>query len=359
MNRFEHTRGLMREAVFEGVFPGAVLLVAVRGEVALHEAYGMRQLLPEPVPASTDTIYDLASLTKALATGLSLGVLAAEKRLAFDARLADFLPAPPDKAAVTVRELASHCSGLPAWRPYFHRLMGVPAAERRGMLTSLALEEPLGSPPGTVARYSDPGYVLLGAVVERAAGERLDRFAAERIYRPLGLGLHFRPQGEPSPQGAVAATEECSLRGRLLAGEVHDETCWAVGGVCGHAGLFGTAADVAELALHLRAVVRGQADGPVPAKVLQRLLARRRAPRGTTWGLGFDHPNRVGSSAGRLLSRRSVGHLGFTGCSFWLDLEHDLLVVLLSNRVHPTRANEVIKRFRPRLHEAAFKEALR
>lgn len=355
---FERTRALLRQGVEEGVFPGAVVLVALRGEVMLHEAAGMRQTIPEPLPAHLSVVYDLASLTKPLATALVLGRLVAEGRLTFETRVGEFLPAPPQKAEITLAQLASHTSGLPAWRPYFHRLLSAPAEDRRGLLTGLVLEEPLESLPNEAARYSDPGFILLGAALEAATGERLDRLADRLLYRPLGLSLHFRPLGEAAPAAEVAATENCPLRGRVLVGEVHDETCWAAGGVCGHAGLFGTAADVARLLLHLRQVVRGEAEGIVPAQVLRRLFARRATPRGTTWGLGFDHPNRVGSSAGRLLSRRAVGHLAFTGCSFWLDLEHDLLVVLLSNRVHPVRDNDAIKRLRPRLHEAAYKDAL-
>jgi CubicO group peptidase (beta-lactamase class C family) len=144
----------------------------------------------------------------------------------------------------------------------------------------------------------------------------------------------------------------------VLVGEVDDGNAWAIGGVAGHAGLFGTAGEVAALLLHLRRVVRGEVEGPVPAGVLREFFRRQRSPRGTTWGLGFDHPSRAGSSAGRLFSRRAVGHLGYTGCSFWLDLEHDLLVVLLSNRLHPTRDNEKVRQFRPRLHDQVFREAL-
>jgi CubicO group peptidase (beta-lactamase class C family) len=350
----------MGQGVEEGVFPGGVLLVARGGEVVLHEAAGSRQLLPEPLPAATDTLYDLASLTKPLATALAAAALVAEGSLSFEARLGDLLPAPPGKEEVTLAQLLGHASGLPAWRRYFHRLMAAPEADRRALLVGLALEEPLESLPGEAARYSDVGYVLLGAALERASGQRLDRLAGEKIFRPLGSGLHFRPLGEAAPREGIAPTEACPLRGKLLAGEVHDENCWAAGGVCGHAGLFGTAGDVAALLLHLRSVLRGEAEGVVPRPLLERMCRKAQQPRGTTWGLGFDHPSRVGSSAGRLFSRRAIGHLGYTGCSFWLDPSagHDLLVVLLTNRVHPTRDNEAIKRFRPRLHEAAFAEAL-
>ncbi|MFH0809443.1 MAG: serine hydrolase [Pseudomonadota bacterium] len=357
---FELTRGLMGRAVLEGVFPGAVLLVAKAGRVLFHEAFGMRRLLPEPLPAHEGTVFDLASLTKPLATALSCGVfLAGQRRLSFRLPLAEFFPdAPRPLASVTLAQLLSHVSGLPALRNYFHRLVAAPEGERRGVLVELALQEPLVAAPGTVACYSDLGYILLGAVLEKTSGLGLDDLAARLLYEPLGLGLHFRPTGGQAPAVELAATEQCPLRGRVLEGEVHDENCWAAGGVCGHAGLFGTAAEVAALLLHLRAVVRDGAEGPVAPGTLRRMMARRRLPRLTTWGLGFDHPNKVGSSAGRYFSRRSVGHLGFTGCSFWMDLsDNDLLVVLLTNRVHPSRHHEGIKGFRPRLHEAVFKEA--
>jgi CubicO group peptidase (beta-lactamase class C family) len=309
-----------------------------------------------------ETLFDLASLTKPLATALSLGVLAGEGAIDLNAPLSDFLPAPPDKAGITLRQLLSHSSGLPAFRPYFHRLMSAPEADRRGLLLGLALEEPLESLPGEAARYSDVGYILLGAVAERASGVRLDRLAEKRIFEPL-LGtssLHFRPRGEANPEFETAATESCPRRGKVLVGEVHDESCWAAGGVCGHAGLFGKAGDVALLLLHLRRIYLGEAEGPLPRAMLSRLFRRQAAPPGTDWGLGFDHPSLAGSSAGRHFSKSlCVGHLGFTGCSFWMDLEHDLLVVLLSNRVHPSRENDAIRRLRPRLHDAVFEEVFK
>jgi CubicO group peptidase (beta-lactamase class C family) len=253
-----------------------VLLIAVGGAVVCHEAFGMRQLLPEPLPATTETVFDLASLTKPLATALAAGLLLAEGKISLEAPLAEFLPAPPDKEGISLRQLLSHSSGLPAWRPYFHRLMSAPPADRPALLTGLVLEEPLEALPGEAACYSDLGYMLLGAVVERAAGSRLDQLAAGRIFGPLGLGLHFRPLGEASPAEGIAATENCQLRGRILCGEVHDETCWAAGGVCGHAGLFGTAGGVAALLLHLRRVVRGEAEGPLPASILREIFRRQR-----------------------------------------------------------------------------------
>jgi len=353
---FERITRLMGEKVAEEVFPGGQVCIAAEGRVVFEGAFGNRQTVPELLPASVSTVYDIASLTKPLATAIGIAMLVQEGSLSFEDALGKFLPAPPGKEGITIRQLLSHSSGLPAYRNYFSRLNSAPIEHRRGLLLGLAMDEPLEAMPGERASYSDLGYVLLGAVLEKVSGERLDKFASERIFKPLGIGLGFRPIGESAPLSDVAATEDCPLRGKVLAGEVHDENCWAAGGVCGHAGLFGTAREVMKLLTRLWRCYRGESDMPLKPELVREMF-RRQSPV-STWGLGFDHPDDVGSSAGVLFPKDSVGHLGYTGCSFWMELERGITVVLLTNRVHPTRTNEAIRRFRPLFHDAAYQDAM-
>ena len=218
--------------------------------------------------------------------------------------------------------------------------------------------EPLQTPPGRETLYSDLGFIFLEWIFERVSGVDLHQWTRERIYRPLGLKkMGFRPLGSETIQdpGPYAATEECPWRRKILVGEVHDENAYAVGGVSGQAGLFGTAGEIYRL---LRALKRAW-DGADTTGPFDGALVRAFWQRQSIWGgdgraLGFDIPAPEGSSAGRFFSPQTVGHLGFTGTSFWFDLDRDLLVILLTNRVHPTRSNEKIRRFRPLIHDLIF-----
>ncbi|MBI2876250.1 MAG: serine hydrolase [Candidatus Tectomicrobia bacterium] len=387
----------MEEAIVEGVFPGAVLLVAFEGEVLFHRAYGQRQVLPQPLPMILDTRFDLASLTKAVATSLAAMLLVQGGHLSLEDRIHPFLSvwgaarAGEAWTGITLRHLLSHSTGLPAWQPYYLEIekrgwLGNPREARRQAIRWI-VEEPRLFPPGTRSLYSDLGFILLGAWLEEVAGQTQDHFCQERIFRPLGLShTGFRPlywslghpphraQGSPSPtfsQVALrlgpppgpssplffAATEDCPWRKRILCGEVHDENAHALGGVAGHAGLFSTAGEVYQLAETLRRAYRGEAGGPFIPQVVQTFFTRQvlGSPGGEvtegSFALGWDTPVPQGSSAGRHFSPRSVGHLGYTGTSLWMDLDRGLIVILLTNRVHPSRSNEAIKRFRPKIHD--------
>lgn len=341
----------MRRAAAEGVFPGAVLLVALGGRVLVHRAYGVTDF-ESGRPVTAATAFDLASLTKPLATALCLLRLGEQKRVAIARPLSHFLPAfeGGDKAGVTLAHLLRHTSGLPDHRPFFRTLVSLPAGGRGAALEERIRREPLLFPPGARTLYSDLGFMLLGRVVEAVTGRPLDRAAAELVYRPLGLEeeLFFLPDAAPRPARSFAATERCPFRGRLLCAEVHDENAWALGGVAGHAGLFGTAAGVFGLLEELRRARQGR--GRLFSAAAAAAFLRPRPAGGRT--LGFDVPQEPDPSCGRGFSRQSVGHLGFTGTSFWLDLERGLAVVLLTNRVHPSRENLLIRAFRPALHQA-------
>jgi CubicO group peptidase (beta-lactamase class C family) len=255
-------------------------------------------------------------------------------------------------ADITLGQLLDHTSGLVAWRPYFQVLKTLPATKRRPRLVELLLAEPLTAVPGNRFCYSDLGYLLLGEIVAAVSGERLDRYFKKRLLAPLAIeDLFFADLSQPLPFAAerVAATELCPWRGQLLKGRVHDDNAWILGGVAGHAGLFGTAAAVGDSLDYLLRTYHGDDTGPLSPAVLRRAWRRE---RGTPHGLGFDFPAVKNSSAGSRFSFNSVGHLGFTGTSFWVDLPRRITVVLLTNRVHPTRYHGAIQVFRPLLHDA-------
>jgi len=357
---------LFTAALNQGVFPGAVFGVACGPSAARRTAvkaygrlWGSGPQGPGNPAMHGEVVFDLASLTKPLATVLALLCLKRRGLLRLSDRLPDLLlqPLPADKRAITLAHLLQHSSGLPAHRPYFESLRALPVDQRRDAALAMLLAEPLESAPGAKAVYSDLGFILLGRIVEEIANEPLDGFVARWLYAPLALQrkIAFNPLGFPlfGTGTMFAPTEECPWRGKVLQGEVHDDNAHALGGVAGHAGLFGTAGAVLTLVRELLDLIQDRASHPhLAAADLKEAVRRANAQTDSTWGLGFDTPSASQSSAGQLLSRQSFGHLGFTGTSFWCDPERDLSVVLLSNRVHPSRHNTLIREFRPRFHDA-------
>jgi CubicO group peptidase (beta-lactamase class C family) len=350
---------LMRQAVSQRVFPGAVLLVSREGSIVCHSAYGFADLFSRRA-MTTDTIFDLASLTKPLATALAVMILIQQGDLGTEQQLGDILPAfkGDPKSTIKVRHLLQHNSGLADYRPYYIEIEHLATEKRKPALRNLLVIEPLIHPIGTKVVYSDLGFMILEWMVEHVSGKRLDCFVSERIYGPLGLDDLFFVDldSKKKPQGVFAATEHCGWRKILLVGQVHDENAYVVGGVQGHAGLFGTAAAVHMLVSKLLSVYQGT----LPDKLFQTELVRlflRRLPN-TDKALGFDAPALKNSSAGTYFSANSVGHLGFTGTSFWMDLDRFIIVIMLTNRVHPSRDNIAIKAFRPKLHDAVMKSLL-
>lgn len=345
----------MRRAMSQRVFPGGVLLVTREGHTCFEKAYGLSDLFRHQ-PVAVDTFFDLASLTKPLATALAMLDLIDGGTLSLTQPVGEILPpaAGGAVAEVTLHQLLDHTSGLAAWRPYFQELKKLPARKRRTRLVELLLKEPLTATPGSRFCYSDLGYLLLGEIVVAVSGERLDHYLQKRLLAPMGIvDLRFTEVSQPLPFAAerVAATELCPWRGQLLKGRVHDDNAWILGGVAGHAGLFGTAAAVGDLLANLLRAYHGTEVGPLSAAVLRRAWRRE---RGTPHGLGFDFPAVKNSSAGSRFSFNTVGHLGFAGTSFWLDLPRHIAVVLLTNRVHPTRYHGAIQAFRPLLHDAVM-----
>jgi CubicO group peptidase (beta-lactamase class C family) len=354
---------LLDAGVSQGVFTAAVALVGLGGKLRWEGAAGFLSQDPGAAAVTLDTVFDLASLTKPLATALALMVLADRGQLDLATPLGEVIPAewlPPDKRPLTLGSLLTHRAGLPAWRPFYAQVLAAPAPARPALLERLAAATPLAHAPDTVTVYSDLGFMLLKAVVEEISGETLDRFCREEIYRPLGLKtLGFIPllqsaQAVPKTENCMyAATEPGLIPGRPLAGAVHDENAWAAGGVAGQAGLFGPGREVFYMVASLYRAYGGEPVGPlVPAAVKLFLTV----PAGADRALGFDTPgpDPGGRATGRYFSPKSVGHLGFTGTSFWLDLDSGQMVVLLTNRVHLGRDDKAkIQAFRPRFHEAA------
>ncbi|MEN6439365.1 MAG: serine hydrolase domain-containing protein [Syntrophobacter sp.] len=352
-----------RDALEKRHFSGAGIFISRGDSFVFSREWGHDRWDGEPIEA--DTRFDLASLTKPLVTVPLVMAAAAKGMIGLDDTISRFFPAPPDKRDITIRHLLSHSSGLAPYRQFFYDLVGIPFDKRRDAMISMILDDPLDAMPGETASYSDLGYILLGAMLENIFDSRLDRLAARMLYAPLGLDeLHFCPLRSGAPPESppeiladrgkhlkYAAAEFCPWRKRLLVGEVSDENAWALGGLAGHAGLFGTVRGVSAMVGFLRDIYRGKIESDLLSREIVRLFWTRTGhPRGSTWALGFDTPRIVGSSAGRYFSQKSVGHLGFTGTSFWLDLDRDILVVLLTNRVHPSRENDALKKFRPVVH---------
>jgi len=348
---------LMECGITEGVFPGGVLLVAGKGEILFIGAYGYADLFSRR-KMTPETIFDLASLTKPLATALAVLHLHQGGKLNVEQPVADLLPIfqGREKNRITLWHLLVHESGLPAYRPYYLGLAGVHPLKRKEHLRLLLADERLEYPIGSRVLYSDLGFMLLEWVAEAVAGRPLDVYLKKHvygeIYRSDENGLFFpelRFQGCNKP---FAATEFCTWRNRLMIGKVHDENAYVAGGISGHAGLFGSAGDVWRLLSHLIGGFHGKIQKPLFRHEIME-MAFRPSPVGGR-AMGFDTPSPERASCGQHFSKRTVGHLGFTGTSFWIDLERDVTVILLTNRVHPFRGNEKIRTFRPMIHDAVM-----
>ncbi len=367
----------MQEGVKQGVFPGAVLLVEHKGRTVHHAAYGHACLIPNPEPASTDTIYDLASLTKPIAAVPATAFLVADGRLGLDVPLEQFVPELTQDALrqATIRHLLNHSSGLPAWRPLYEqiipdgtRLRESRLAERRAAIYDAIHREPLTEPVGGRCLYSDLGFILLGEIVERIVKQEWAAFIHGAVFPRLGASDLFYmsesgPTGEVSLAGRrFAATEQDDWRGRIIRGEVHDENTAVMGGVSAHAGLFGTAMAVARAVTPWLAAVRGEAS-PIPTPWAKEFVRKQSIAPNGSWALGWDTPSTSPggppSSSGSYFSPASFGHLGYAGTSVWIEPERELIVVLLTNRVHPTRKNDKIRAFRPAIHDVIFQTVVK
>lgn len=336
---------LLREFIPREI-PGAVAAVARRGRLVFYEAYGYAALYPERRPMERDTLFDLASLTKVMvATPLLLG-LAEEGILRLDDPVAEFYPdfGANGKDAVTFRHILCHTAGLHWWRDFYRSCRG------RDEIIAAICQEKLDAAPGTRVVYSDLGFMLLTEIVERITGMDLARAARERVFSPLGMtDAMYRPA--PEAAARAAATEYQRESGIYLCGEVHDENARGMGGISGHAGLFGTAADVLRYGQAWLDGGRGSSGDKILSPATIAAATRdQTAGLGDRRGLGWALRSPAGSPAGDFFSGSAFGHTGFTGTSLWIDPGLDLVAVLLTNRVHPTRENPAIIKLRPRFH---------
>jgi CubicO group peptidase (beta-lactamase class C family) len=361
-------------AVPPGVAP-AWDAVVLRGGVVVHASRGGEE---DGARGPAPSLFDVASLTKVIATGTLAALLVKEGRIGLDVPAVEWLPRfrGGGKERVTVRQLLAHSSGLPWWRPWFERAMAdpvagqafLPPAERPGDLAAAFArgreivaeglwEEPLECDPGTRALYGDPAFLALGFLVEAAGGASLDRLFAERVAGPMGLAdTFFGGRGR-----RCAPTEQCAHRHELNQGTVNDDNAWAMGGVAGHAGLFSTAANVARLGQEWLLAMEGR--GRILDAKVAREFARRDATPGSERALAWDTPSTggspAGSSIGSVLGRGplgAIGHLGYTGCSLWIDRDRGLVCALLTNHVHPggRRPAEILA-LRRAFHDAVAK----
>jgi len=338
---------LLRKAIADHAFPAASVAIAHHGNLVGLKAFGRLTYEPNSPEATTETVFDLASVTKVVATTSMAMILYERGLLDLDlpvvAVVAEFAGEDPRRDAVTLRMLLSHSSGLPAYEKLFLR------ARTRDELLSAAFATPLTANPGARAEYSDIGFVILGVALERIAEESLDHFCQHEVFGPLAMThTAFNP---PSAWRAFIAptADDQTFRQRIIQGEVQDENASAMGGVAGHAGVFATAEDIAIFA---HAMLAGRRPILRP-ETLALFTRRESSPPGTSRALGWDTPSSP-SQSGKYFSAGSFGHLGYTGTSLWIDPERQLSITLLTNRTWPDCSNQAIKQLRPKFHDAVI-----
>ncbi len=359
--RFPEATAVLEQAVREHVFPGCAFAVLAAGDAQLSgenaQAVGQFTYELDAPPVEAGTIFDLASLTKVLATTTAVMLLYDRRQLALDAPLADWLPefaaadrSDPRRSRVTLRMLLDHSSGLPGYVRLFEAV-----SDRLAMIEA-CLRQPLTTDPGTRTEYSDIGFIILGQLVETITGERLDSYCQREIFAPLGMSTTRFCPAEPLRASIPPTENDRSFRHRVIQGEVHDENASAMDGVAGHAGLFSNALDPLRLAACMLANgVTVSGSQLFSAQSVARFAEPAQQPSGTSRALGWDMPS-VPSSSGNSFSQHSIGHLGFTGTSLWIDLDAAIAVSLLTNRTWPDRSNQAIREVRPRFHDAVRRE---
>jgi serine-type D-Ala-D-Ala carboxypeptidase len=360
-SRFASAYQVLEEAITARAFPGCAFGVMAGGEFVLKDALGRFTYEAESPAVTADTRFDVASLTKVVGTTAATMLLVQRGQIDLETPLGEILPqfvagrsAGDPANVVTLRHLLAHNSGLPGYVELFR------TASTPDSLMRACLALPIEAEPGKRAEYSDPGFILLGKALEARMEEPLDSWLMREVFDPLNMGnTGFCPA--PAERGSIPPTEQDTwFRHRLIQGEVQDENASVLGGVAGNAGLFSTVADLLRFA---GAVFDGNADNGsngtlnfFNAAVLKQ-FTQRQIPEGSSRALGWDTPSPGFSSAGKQFSSHSVGHLGFSGTSLWIDLDAAVTVVLLTNRTWPDRKNQLIREVRPAFHDA-LREAL-
>jgi CubicO group peptidase (beta-lactamase class C family) len=322
---------IVTAAIADHASPGVAITIARHGRLVVDRGWGRQDWAPNAPPASDSTMYDMASLTKVVATTTAAMLLEEDGKLDIERTVVSYLPEfnDPEKAPITVRMLLLHTSGMKQFQFLYKEIKG------REQYLQRINAKPLIHKPGEMFDYTDWNMIVLQQVVERISGKMLDVLLAERVYGPLGMrDTQFNPPESLKPR--IAPTEVQAFRGGQVWGVVHDENAWAMGGVSGHAGLFSSARDLAVFEQML--LNGGEYNGVrvLRPETVARWTGRQR--KDAARGLGWENPS-PRSSAGQYFSPRSFGHTGFTGTSIWADPEKGLFVVLLTNRVDPTRDN--------------------
>jgi CubicO group peptidase (beta-lactamase class C family) len=350
--RFAAVYRVLDEAIQARAFPGCAFGVLAGGEVALIDALG-RFTYDEAAPAVTpETIYDIASITKVASTTAAAMLLHQRGQLDLETPLGELLPGflagratGGSARQVKLRHLLAHSSGLPGYVEFFR------ACSTAEALLQACLQLPLQAEPGMRVEYSDPGFILLGKALEAVTGEPLATWVPREIFQPLGMAsTGYCPA--PEARASIPPTEEdTTLRHRRIQGEVQDENARLLGGAAGHAGVFSNVRDLLRFAREIHSAAANTGDARLFNAATVELFARRQGSADSSRALGWDTPSE-NSSAGRHFSPHSVGHLGFSGCSLWIDLEAGVAVALLTNRTWPDRQSPLIRQVRPAFHDA-------
>ena len=343
---------LLSEAIAARATPGAVFIVGNRDGVVTEKALGNLTYAADAPCVTPETIYDLASLTKVIVTTPLAMIFCERGQLELDATVSTYVPefSGDGKSSVLVADLLAHCGGLLWWKDLYTAFEGCsPEKSKRGY-SEMICALPQNYPPRSKTVYSDLGFLLLGEILERLTNSSLDQLADEEIFEPLKMNeIRYNPP--ETLRSRIAPTEDDEWRGHILRGTVHDENAFGLGGIAPHAGLFSTARAMvpfAQMFLNRGALKDLRLFTP---ETVRTFTTRAKLVSGSSRALGWDTPA-AGGSSGSLFSTEAYGHTGFTGTSLWIDPERDLFVVLLTNRVHPTRENPKLASIRPRFHEA-------
>jgi CubicO group peptidase (beta-lactamase class C family) len=355
LDRFESVYRILEDAIAACAFPGCAFGVLAGGSIVLQDALGRFTYEENAASVAADTVFDVASVTKVAATTAAAMQLYQQGMLDLEAPLGTLLPGfmvgreVGDPARlVTLRHLLAHNSGLPGYVKFFRKVTTAPA------LFDALLRLPLEAAPGIRAEYSDPGFMLLGKALEVCLGEPLAPWLQREVFEPLGMAAtRFCPA--IASRSSIPPTEQDTwFRHRRIQGEVQDENTSILGGTAGHSGLF---SNVPDLLCFAREVLAAGAQAGEPrlfSKATIERFAQRQGPEGSPWTLGWDTPSGE-SSSGHFFSSHTVGHLGFSGCSLWIDLDAGVAVVLLTNRTWPDRKCQLIRQVRPAFHDAVRK----
>ena len=336
--KLQIARRILRIGAAKHAFAGSVALVARHGRIALHAADGFAVLFPSRERMKVDTLFDLASVTKAIATTTSIMILVEQRKLGLNQRISELFPgfSKAAKRNIRIKHLLSHTSGLPAWSDFYTR-----HANQRSIIEEIAGSIELASKPGTKATYSDLGFMVLGAIVEKVGGHPLDQFSKENIFKPLGMrDTCFNP---PFRNHGIAATEFSNWRSQFIRAKVHDENAAATKGVSGHAGLFSTSRDLAVFCqMMLNAGTYG-GTRILSEKSVKRMTTNQTVELGSYFGFGWWVKRSGTPNVGERISHGAFGHNGYTGTSIWMEPKYDLSIILLTNRIHPVREGKPLQ----------------